>query len=291
MDGGIDTDYMAGNLGLNSRYRGTTKEPLCIYANDYDKNGSIDPVLSLYIDGEKQVAHTWDDLVKQIPPIRARFRTYEPYAKANFEKSFLPEEISGAYTRCSEWFATSYIENKGDGNFSITPLPIQLQISPAYGVVVEDYDQDGNMDALFIGNSYSTEVSTGRYDASIGTYLRGDGTGKFSLVAPTASGFMVDQDAKSLVKLVAADGHELILAGINNGSMKVHRLNKSGNYFTPAKDADYAEVKLSNGQTYRHEFYYGSSYLSNSSRKMRLLDDMIELTIHHSSGKKTIIKP
>ena len=35
-----DTDYIAGNLGLNTRYRGNKKEPLCIYANDYDKNGS-----------------------------------------------------------------------------------------------------------------------------------------------------------------------------------------------------------------------------------------------------------
>lgn len=286
-----DMDYIAGNLGLNSRYKGTTKEPLCIYANDYDKNGSIDPVLSLYIDGEKQVAHTWDDLVKQIPPIRARFRTYEPYAKANFEKSFLPEEISNAYKVCSEWFETSYIENKGNGNFAVTPLPIQIQISPVHGVVVEDYDRDGNLDALLIGNSYSTEVSTGRYDASIGSYLKGNGKGGFSVISSLNSGFMVDQDAKSLAKLIAANGHELILAGINNGKMKVHRLSKSGNYYTPERDAEYAEVKLINGHSYRHEFYYGSSYLSNSSRKMRLLDDMIELTIYHSSGKKTIIKP
>ncbi|MBL7872296.1 MAG: VCBS repeat-containing protein [Cyclobacteriaceae bacterium] len=286
-----DMDYIAGNLGLNSRYKGSTKEPLCIYANDYDKNGSIDPVMSLYINGEKQIAHTWDDLVKQIPPIRARFRTYEPYAKANFEKSFLPEEISNAYKVCSEWFETSYIENEGNGNFSVTPLPIQIQISPVHGVVVEDYDRDGNLDALLIGNSYSTEVSTGRYDASIGYYLKGNGKGGFSVVASVNSGFMVDQDSKSLAKLVAADGRELILAGINNGMLKVHRSNSMGNYFIPSSDAEYADVKLKGGGSYRHEFYYGSSYLSNSSRKFRWMDDMTELTIHHTAGKKTTVKP
>ena len=128
-----DMDYLAGNLGLNSRYKGTIKEPLCINANDYDKNGSIDPVMSLYINGEKQIAHSWDDLVRQMNPIRARFRTYDPYAKATFEKSFLPEEIGASYQVCVEWFETSYIENQGKGNFLIKPL----SFSCAYKSTIE----------------------------------------------------------------------------------------------------------------------------------------------------------
>ena len=132
--------------------------------------------------------HSWDDLVRQMTPIRARFRTYDPYAKANFENSFLPEEIAASYQVCSEWFETSYLENKGNGNFVITPLPVQLQFSPVYGVVVNDYNHDGNLDALLVGNSYATEVSTGRYDASIGLYLRGDGKGNFTVVPVTSSG-------------------------------------------------------------------------------------------------------
>ncbi|HKG68430.1 MAG TPA: FG-GAP-like repeat-containing protein, partial [Segetibacter sp.] len=40
-----DIDYVAGNLGLNSRHKASIKEPLCIYAKDYDKDGLIDPVM------------------------------------------------------------------------------------------------------------------------------------------------------------------------------------------------------------------------------------------------------
>lgn len=286
-----DMDYLAGNLGLNSRYKGTIKEPLCINANDYDKNGSIDPVMSLYINGEKQIAHSWDDLVRQMNPIRARFRTYDPYAKATFEKSFLPEEIGASYQVCVEWFETSYIENQGKGNFLIKPLPIQLQFSPTYGVVVNDYNHDGNLDALLVGNSYATEVSTGRYDASIGSYLRGDGKGNFTTTSVTSSGFMIDQDAKGLSSLIAGDGRELILAGINNGKLKVHSTNTSAKYLSPKANDAYAIVKLKTGVTYKHEFYYGSSYLSNSSRKFPLTSEIVEITVHSFSGEKRIEKP
>lgn len=285
-----DMDYIVGNLGLNTRYKGTQKEPLCINAKDFDGNGSIDPVMSLYINGEKQVAHTWDDLVKQMTPIRARFRTYDPYAKANFKSSFLPDEIASSYQVCSEWFETSYLENKGSSGFSLTALPLPLQFSPTYGVAVTDFDQDGNLDALLVGNSYSTEVSTGRYDASIGSYLQGDGKGNFKLVKATTSGFFVDKDAKGLATLVAADGRNVILAGINNGKLKAHQTNSSSRHFTPLANDVYALVKLKNGKTYKYEFYYGSTYLSGSSRKLLWTSQIEEITVYNSLGKKRIEK-
>ena len=286
-----DMDYIAGNLGLNTRYKGNAKEPLCINTSDYDKNGSIDPVMSLYINGEKQVAHSWDDLVRQMSPIRARFRTYAPYAEASFDKSFSRSEIAASYEVCSEWFETSYIENKGKGEFVITSLPIQLQLSPSYGVTVGDYDHDGNLDALIVGNSYATEVSTGRYDASIGSFLRGDGKGKFTHVPTLKSGFMVDQDAKGLASLNAADGSELILSGVNNGKLKIHRANSTGKYYAPSSSDAYAIIILKNGAQYKHEFYFGSTYLSSSSRKLRLSNNVSELTVYTFAGEKKTVKP
>ena len=51
-DGDGDPDYLAGNLGLNARFRATPNEPLCIYASDYDNNGSMDPVMCYYVQGK-----------------------------------------------------------------------------------------------------------------------------------------------------------------------------------------------------------------------------------------------
>jgi len=47
-----DIDYVVGNLGLNSRHHASAKEPLCIYAKDFDKNGRMDPVMCYFAQGK-----------------------------------------------------------------------------------------------------------------------------------------------------------------------------------------------------------------------------------------------
>src|SRR5206468_10868647 len=42
-------DYIIGNLGLNTKYRASEQEPVRVYAADFDQNGTVDPVLSHYL--------------------------------------------------------------------------------------------------------------------------------------------------------------------------------------------------------------------------------------------------
>jgi enediyne biosynthesis protein E4 len=265
-----DMDYIAGNLGLNTRYRGDAKESCCVYAKDFDKNGSIDPVMTYYLEGKRQISHARDELISQMSGMRHRFRKYEEYADATFNESFLESELDSAYIVCSKWFYTSYIENRGGGEFSIRPLPLAAQFSPVYGTLIDDFDADGNLDLLLSGNCYAAEVSTGNYDAGVGLYLKGDGKGNFSPLSPVQSGFYSDGDAKGLVKLAIGDEADLIVAGNNSGKLKTWKVRNSGRLYRPGDDDAFALITLPSGQKRRHEFFYGSGYLSHSSRAIRL---------------------
>ena len=90
-----DTDYILGNLGLNNKYFASSEEPLCIYANDFDKDGRIDPVMCYFSDGENYIAHSRDEIISQISAMRARFRTYQVYAETTFEKIVSTSGIGG----------------------------------------------------------------------------------------------------------------------------------------------------------------------------------------------------
>lgn len=279
-----DMDYVAGNQGLNSHFNASPKEPLCIYASDYNKDGRLDPVMSYYVQGQKYVGHSRDNLIDQINSIRGRFRTYTDYANATFEQTFLPEELSEAYVVCAERFESSYIENLGKGKFRISALPLIAQISAIYGMISEDYDDDGNLDVLMVGNSYAPEISSGRDDALIGLFLKGDGKGNFKSVDVSATGFFADQDAKGFVSLLLPKGRELIIVANNDGPMQSYVTHNTGKYYQAAPGDAYATITLKNGKQRKHEFYFGSTYLSNSSRIVKIPSDMSEIMVYDAKG-------
>jgi hypothetical protein len=279
-----DTDYIAGNQGLNSHFHASADEPLCIYASDYNKDGRLDPVMSYYVQGQRYVGHSRDNLIDQINTIRGRFRTYTDYANATWEESFLPEELNEAFVVCSERFESSYIENLGKGKFKISALPLIAQISAVFGMVAGDYDDDGNLDVLIVGNSYAPEISSGRDDALIGLFLKGDGKGNFSTVDVSKSGFYADRDAKGLASLLLSDGRELLIIANNDSPMQSYVTRKAATYYHAAPGDAYVLITLKDGKQRKHEFYYGSTYLSNSSRAVKSAQDGRDIVVYDVKG-------
>ena len=121
-------------------------------------------------------------------------------------------------------FASSYLENKGKGNFQISSLPDQAQISCINGIVPFDYNDDGNLDILVGGNMYGSEVETPRNDASYGCLLLGDGTGQFSPLSVTESGVFIKGDTKGLDKIATKNGL-FIIAANNSEQPTLLKLN------------------------------------------------------------------
>ena len=279
-----DIDYVAGNLGLNGPYKVSDKEPVCIYAKDYDKNGRLDPVMCHFQDGKEYIVHARDDINKQITPMRARFRDYSAYAAVTFQQAFTPDEVADAYVVRAETFASAYIENLGNGKFALHNLPLQAQFAPIYGMVCIDINGDGNLDVLCVGNSYATEVQTGRYDAQGSVLLTGNGKGNFTADRKEIN---VIGDNKGLSQLINANGSTLFLVSSNADSLHVYRLNEAKQKIVAinANDA-YAILTARNGMKYRQEFYYGSTYLSQSSRRLTVAANIKSVVIYNNSGNK-----
>ncbi|MFC2126359.1 FG-GAP-like repeat-containing protein [Bacteroidota bacterium] len=286
-----DTDYVAGNLGLNSRFKVSQDQPMRIVAKDFDNNGSIDPVCSYYVQGKSYPIFHRNTMISQMPFIQMKFKKYEDYARATITDIFNEEQMEDAYMADSRIFNTCYIENLGDGTFSIQTLPIEAQFAPVFGILANDYDADGNCDILLVGNSYSSDVETGQYDAFIGLYLTGDGKGNFSPVPGRKSGFFVDRDAKGMAELTKDDGSSIILVAQNSGDLKVFRKTKPYHKVVRLENDDaYAEIKYRTGELERREFYYGSGYLSHSSRVLYIPANVDAVNIFSYSGKSNSIE-
>jgi hypothetical protein len=279
-----DMDYVVGNLGLNSVYRASVEEPVCVYAKDFDDNGSMDAVMCRYIQGKEHPVHPRETLTGQISKLRGVAQRYADYGRMGIKDLFSEPMLNDALILKSTLLASVYIENNGTGKFIIRQLPVEAQYSPIFGLTVTDINDDGNLDVLSIGNSYASETLNGFYDAGIGNYLQGDGAGNFRSVTVNQSGFFVDGDAKSLAQLTFKNGDQLLIATQNRDSIKVFR--KSGatlevkeTKFIVSPLSNSAIVELINGKKRKHEFYHGSGYLSSSSRQPERLKTVVKMTI------------
>ena len=164
-------------------------------------------------------------LSEQVPSIKKRFLHYSDYAKATYDEIFKSKSGKDILKLFCEETRTCYFENTGNGKFIKHPLPVVAQFAPVNAIICDDLNNDGFKDLLLAGNEYQTEVMTGRYDASYGCFLKGGADKKFTPVSPVASGFILNGDVKDMSLMRMPDGTKLVLAAINNDSMRVFRIN------------------------------------------------------------------
>ncbi|MES2733692.1 MAG: VCBS repeat-containing protein [Bacteroidota bacterium] len=284
-----DIDYVLGNLGLNSRYKASVAEPVSVYAGDFDGNGSWDPIMTYFLQGQEYPTHSRDDMTNQMVSLRRKFERYGEYAKAHLSDIISPENLTNAYVAKAFVFENSYLENLGQGKFRLHSLPLPAQMAPIFGTICQDFDNDTHPDLLLVGNSYATEVVAGQYDASIGMLLKGDGKGNFQPVAMPNSGFFVEGDTKGMANLTLTDGRSLALVAVNSGKLSAYTTRqtaiKSATKVIALGPMDaYAEVVI-DGKKYRQEFYHGSSYLSQSSRQWTAPAGSTSVVIYSYAGK------
>ena len=223
-------DIVAGNLGLNNPWHIDTARPAELVAKDFDGNGTIDPVFCYYTKDETgnytlSSGISRDAWARQMPAIKKRFESNDAYAHAAMDQLFTPEMMQGALVlHCAET-RSGWFEGDGHGGFTFHPFPREAQIAPVNSTLCADFDGDGIADLLLAGNEYQSSVMSGRYDASYGLLLKGDGHGGWTPVPPSASGLILDGDVKDM-KLIRTGKHTLLLTAINDQPLKAWQLTK-----------------------------------------------------------------
>jgi len=224
-----DTDYIAGNLGLNYKYKASSDEPFEIYANDFDENNSLDIVLSYHKKGELLPVRGRECSAQQVPAIAARFETFEAFADADLPELYGDEMLANALHLDSKTFESCWLENKGTAGFERHPLPAIAQLSSINAIEWIDYNGDAFQDLLLFGNLYGSEVETPRNDAGLGQVLVGGPHGSFTPVSAQESGLIVTGEVKNIAPIRwGAQQQTAFLIARNNDTLQLILLNQQG---------------------------------------------------------------
>ena len=112
------------------------------------------------------------------------------------------------------------MKNLGNNQYQLISLPTAAQLAPIHNILVEDFDRDGHLDALLIGNDYSGEKNNGWQDAFNGLLLQGDGQGNFLPISTARSGFLVAGDGRDMVLWRDNKGKVSVVVGQNNAPLQ-----------------------------------------------------------------------
>jgi hypothetical protein len=220
-------DIIAGNVGLNTKYHATPAEPTVLYAGDLDGSGRDQLIEAQYENGRLYPVRGRSKLAYCFRWLPKKFPTYKAFAQATVGDIFPPERLAAARCLTANELASGIFFQQADGTFKFQPLPRLAQIAPINAIVARDLDGDGLVDLFCVGNNFSPEPSTGRFDGGLGLFLKGDGHGSFTPLSPVQSGISVLGDARS----VAA----INLPGSRQPALVVSRTEGPLLLFTPSK--------------------------------------------------------
>ena len=206
------TDYVIGNLGLNSKYKATTKKPLSIYGHDFDENGTFDQVLSYEYKGKEVPFRGRQCSSEQMPFIKEKFTNYESFANASLSDVY-GNKLDKAVHKVANDFSSVALINSNNG-FEVMTLPAEAQLRPILDGVSLDIDKNGYKDLILVGNLYETEVETPRLDYQNATVLLSDGK-NYSFSPEYSAQLPINGNSKSNVII-----KDKILIGVNDEAVK-----------------------------------------------------------------------
>ncbi len=220
-----DLDMIGGNLGLNSMLKASVKEPVEMYLDDFDNNGSLDQIICSYENGTSYPVASLDELTGQLAGLKKKYPMYSDFGGKTARDIFGKNVLEQSTLKKAVLFESCVFLNNGDGTFSISKLPTPVQFSPVRDILVEDANRDGITDLIVTGNHYAVRPSLGRYDASYGWCLLGNADRKYTALMPVESGLTITGDARKILPIEVL-GKKYVVAAVNNGDLQVYQLFK-----------------------------------------------------------------
>ena len=219
-------DFILGNKGTNTPYKASVKNPMKLFTNDFDSNGTIEQITTRFIDGKDKPINLKQELAKQIPSIKKKNLSYGDYAKKSIQEIFSSEVITNSLQKTAVFQESVVAINKGNGQFKMKKVPAQVQFSSVNTSCVMDVNKDGILDIILGGNQYEFKPQFGRLDANHGSVLLGDKKGNYSWLPYTNSGFFVTGEIQKMRTIKNKNNTTTVIAVLNNTTPKLFTSNE-----------------------------------------------------------------
>ena len=219
-------DIVATNIGQNSVYQIKGEEPLKLFYEDFNMDGTVDMVDSYFDPRESRYVprrkmYEFDAL----PYIYRNVSTHRDYGQASLSEIF-GQDFNRVASKEINTLSHMIFLNREDG-FEAQPLPESVQYSTAFHASVNDFDNDGYEDLFLSQNFFHFPPAVPRQDAGLGALLLGRGNGTFSVTTGEQSGLRIYGDQRGAAVADINGDHKTDLVVSQNGDSTRLFLNSS----------------------------------------------------------------
>ena len=227
VDNDGDLDLIAGNLGQNTQLKASKDKPVTMYINDFDKNGKIDQIITVFEEDKAYTLATKNEITGQMPYLLKKYLKYHDFKEKTIDQIFSPSQLSNAL-KLEVFESNSIVFINERGHFSQQILPVKAQLSPTYGIAVSDIDNDGIQEIILGGNQFRSKPKVGIYAGSYGTVIKYHKNQKMEVLSVDQSGFFVPGEVRD-IKVINTENETLILVARNNDSLKFFKVDAMKN--------------------------------------------------------------
>ena len=225
VDGNGTNDLVLGNIGENFYLHPTTDQPAKIWINDFDKNGSVDKIITRSINGKDMPVFLKHEMEEQIPSLKKQSLLHKDYAIKTIQDLFTPAQIQSCIVKQFNYTSSCVAINNGNGQFAIKPLPQQVQLSSVNAIAITDINGDGIKDLVTAGNQFGFLPLFGRLDGNFGTTLLNDGKGNFMFKEAAQKGLTVKGETRDIA-LIKSLNKDFLLFLRNDDYPMLYEINK-----------------------------------------------------------------
>ncbi len=217
-----DQDLLLGNYGKNFYLKASDEEPLFLWIQDFDNNGSIEKLITNRRDGKDYPVYVKRDMVDQLPGLKKENLLHSEYANKPISALFDAEKLKTATIKQVNTFASMVAWNEGNGSFSMTEMPKEVQLSTVNDILIEDLDSDGFPDAMLAGNQSYLLPQFSSIDACQGKILKNK-NGDLHILSDEESGLALKGVVRQ-IELIDYKGKKHFIALINNDKPQLYKL-------------------------------------------------------------------
>ena len=211
-----DMDYAVGNLGYNTKYTASSREPLVLHWGDMDGSGKPRLIEACYKSGKFLPIRGKSCSTNAIPSLAEKFKTFHAFASAELAEIYQPKFLDQSLRIEINELASGIWVNEG-GKFRFQEFPPLAQTSAVFGMTTADFNGDGWSDLCLAQNFFPMQPETGRVNGGLGMLLLGSEDGTFTPQLARESGLVIPSDATSLSLVDLNSDHQpdLVVASNN----------------------------------------------------------------------------